>query len=78
MKKPNKKKSETILTVEDFKVGDFVHHRTWTVPAAGKQEPVVSKRVMKIVHIYGDDITCGGNKSFAAFELIKSSWKPTN
>ncbi len=68
--------AKKILAVDEFAVGDFVHHRTWTVPPAGDQQPIVHKRVMKVVDITGDVITCGGNKSFDAFELIKSDWSP--
>jgi hypothetical protein len=65
-------RAETILTIADFAVGDFVHHRTWTVPPEGKQTPIVAKRVMRIVSIT-DYITCGGNRCFDAFELIKAN-----
>ena len=68
--------AKKILAVDDFAVGDFVHHRTWTVPPAGDQQPIVNKRVMKVVDINDNVITCGGNKSFDAFELIKSDWSP--
>ena len=76
MNKAALNKAKEILGVEDFAVGDFVHHRTWTVPPAGEQQPIVAKRVMKVVGINNGVITCGGNKSFDAFELIKSDWSP--
>jgi len=69
-------KSSKFYTIENFKVGDFVHHRMWTVPATGPQTPVVTKKPMRIMEIDGNRIWCGGGKEFRAVELIPSEWKP--
>lgn len=70
------KRAAKIEAAEAFKVGDFVHRRTWSYQF-GKQVPVVEKRPMKIVAIDGRGIVCGGNRCFDAFELVKSDWKPS-
>jgi hypothetical protein len=74
-------KFSKIYTESQFKVGDFVHLRTWTVPAEGKQTPVVTKKPMRIMDVYkaydGQTVfVCGGRKEFSAFSLIPSEWKP--
>ena len=59
----------------ELKVGDRVRHRQWTVPAVGKQEPIVWKRIMRITEKFVDQfgterIYCGHHE-FRAFELIQ-------
>lgn len=74
-------KFSKIYNADQFKVGDFVHLRTWTVPAEGKQTPIVVKKPMRIMNCYEDHLgkkvfVCGGNKQFDAFSLIPSEWRP--
>ena len=69
-------KFSKIYDITNFKVGDFVHHRFWTVPLYGPQTPIVVKKPMRVVEINGERIWCGGGKEFRAFELIPSEWKP--
>lgn len=76
MKAAALKRAGKTLELKDFSAGDFVHHRTWTVPPSGPQQPVVAKRPMRIMSINGEIITCGGDREFEACELIKSDWKP--
>lgn len=78
MNKPTESASQKVYTVDSFKVGQFVHHRFWTLPLydGDKQKPVVEKKPRRIMSIDGDSIRCSGGVEYRAFELIPSTWTP--
>lgn len=62
----------TIYKLDDFKVGDYVRHRTWTVPPGNApQRPLVHKKIRRITYISQaqGSIYCGITE-FKAFELV--------
>lgn len=62
--------ARAIYKLEDFTVGDYVRHRTWTVPGGNlPQEPQVNKTTRRITSIENGSIWCGRTE-FKAFELI--------
>jgi hypothetical protein len=78
MNKPTDSTSRKIHALDSFRVGQFVHHRSWTLPRfdGDKQFPVVEKRPRRIMSIDGDSIRCGGGLEYRAYELIPSTWTP--